>query len=226
MQTAYLSGDPYLEFAKQANAVPRNATKETHGPTRELFKQCVLATQYGMEAESLAGRIGQPPVLARDLLRANRETYRVFWRWSDAAVDQAMLKGWLHTAFGWCIHVDENPNPRSLRNFPMQANAAEMLRLACCLATERGVEVCAPVHDAVLICATLDRLEADIKRMRAAMAEASRIILAGFELRTEATRVRYPDRFSDARGKAMWDHVIELIGKCSTAKTVKEETAA
>ena len=33
----------------------------------------------------------------------------------------------------------------------MQANGAEMLRLACCLAIERGVKVCAPVHDAILI---------------------------------------------------------------------------
>jgi hypothetical protein len=53
MQAAYQSGDPYLAFAKQANAVPENATKETHGPTRELFKQCGLAVQYGMEAQSL-----------------------------------------------------------------------------------------------------------------------------------------------------------------------------
>src|SRR6266404_5874046 len=51
MQAAYLSGDPYLAFAKQAGAVPPDATKETHGPTRELFKQCVLAVQYGMAAE-------------------------------------------------------------------------------------------------------------------------------------------------------------------------------
>jgi len=79
MQDAYQSGDPYLAFAKQAGAVPENATKETHGPTRELFKQCVLAVQYGMEAESLAARIGQPPVVARDLLRVHRETYRNFW---------------------------------------------------------------------------------------------------------------------------------------------------
>jgi hypothetical protein len=92
-------------------------------------------------------------------LRAHRETYRNFWRWSDAAIDHAMLTGSLHTVFGWQVHVDENPNPRSLRNFPMQANGAEMLRLACCLATERDIEVCAPVHDAVLICAPLDRLE-------------------------------------------------------------------
>jgi hypothetical protein len=213
MQCAYQSGDPYLAFAKQAGAVPEDATKQTHGPTRELFKQCVLAVQYGMEAQSLAVRIGQPPIVARDLLRAHREAYRNFWRWSDAAIDHAMLTGSLHTVFGWLVHVDENPNPRSLRNFPMQANGAEMLRLACCLATERGIEVCAPVHDAVLICSPPVRLEDDIASMRAAMAEASRIILDGFELRTDATRVHYPDRFHDPRGTAMWNRVIELITK-------------
>ena len=42
----------------------------------------------------------------------------------------------------------------------MQGNGAELLRLACCLGTERGVEIVAPVHDAVLICARLDRLAA------------------------------------------------------------------
>jgi len=31
MQAAYLSGDPYLAFAKQAGAVPEDATKQTHG---------------------------------------------------------------------------------------------------------------------------------------------------------------------------------------------------
>src|SRR6478672_350853 len=104
--------------------------------------------------------------------------------YSDAAVDHAMSKSSLHTAFGWTIHIGAESNPRSLRNFPMQANGAEMLRLACCLATERGVEVCAPVHDAVLICAPLDRLDADIAGMRAAMAEASRIVLKGFAARS------------------------------------------
>lgn len=223
MQAAYLSGDPYLAFAKQAGAVPENATKETNGPTRELFKQCVLAVQYGMEAESLAARIGQPPVVARDLLRAHRETYRKFWDWSDAAVDHAMLTNSLHTVFGWHIHVDENPNPRSLRNFPMQANGAEMLRLACCFATERNIEVCAPVHDAVLICSPLEQLEGNIAGMRAAMAEASKIVLAGFELRTDAMRVRYPDRYQDPRGTAMWDRVIKLI---TSRSTVVREAAA
>jgi DNA polymerase I len=211
MQAAYRSGDPYLMFAKQAGAVPPDATKQTHGPTRELFKTCALAVQYGMEAPSLALRIGRPSIVAMDLLRAHRETYRRFWEWSDAAVDHAMLTGSLPTVFGWRVHVGEDSNPRSLRNYPMQGNGAEMLRLACCFATERGVEVCAPVHDAVLICAPLDRLEADIAVMRAAMAEASRIVLAGFEIGTDVKVVRYPDRYMDPRGAVMWARVMELI---------------
>ena len=93
----------------------------------------------------------------------------------------------------------------------MQANGAEMLRLACCLATERGIEVCAPVHDAVLICAPLERLDADVVRMQDAMREASRIVLAGFELGTDAKIVRYPDRYMDERGVVMWDRVLKLI---------------
>jgi len=211
MQDAYQSGDPYLAFAKQAGAVPQDATKASHGPKRELFKQCVLAVQYGMEAPSLALRIAQPPIVARDLLRANRETYRQFWTWSDAVVDQAMLLGVIHTVFGWPVRVGERSNPRSLRNFPMQANGAEMLRIACCLATERGIEVCAPIHDAVLICAPLDRLDADISTMRWAMAEASRLVLAGFELGTEVKVIRWPDRYADPRGCGMWDRVCKLV---------------
>jgi DNA polymerase family A len=211
MMDAYRSGDPYLAFAKQAGAAPPDATKATHKAIRDQFKSTVLAVQYGMGADALAQRIGQPPIRARELLRLHRETYRVFWRWSEAAVDYAMLNGSLHTLFGWRVQVPPISNRRALSNFPMQANGAEMLRLACCLATERGIEVCAPVHDAVLICAPLERLDADVARMRDAMREASCIVLGGFELGTDAHIVRYPDRYMDERGEVMWARVINLI---------------
>ena len=79
MMEAYRSGDPYLAFAKQAGAAPKDATKATHKAIRDQFKSTVLAVQYGMGADSLAQRIGQPPIRARELLRLHRETYRVFW---------------------------------------------------------------------------------------------------------------------------------------------------
>jgi len=213
MMVAYQSGDPYLAFGKQCGRLPQDATKSSHADTRQLLKQCVLGIQYGMEAKTLAFRIGQPEIVARELLRAHRETYKVFWKWSDAAVDYAMLFSELHTVFGWHVHVGDKSNPRSLRNFPMQANGAEMLRLACCLATERGIEVCAPVHDAILICARLDRIDNDVAEMRAAMNEASRDVLDGFEIRTDVHIVRYPDRYMDERGAVMWDRVMKLLAQ-------------
>jgi DNA polymerase I len=218
MQEAYRSGDPYLTFGKQAGAIPQDATKNSHKSERELFKACVLGVQYGMEAETLALRIGQPPIVARGLLRAHHETYREFWRWSDAAIDHAMIHNKLHTVFGWHARIREDPNPRTLRNFPMQANGAELLRLACCLGIERGIEICAPVHDAVLICAPLDRLDDDVAKMRAIMAEASRIVLDGFELSTDANIIKYPDRYMDERGAVMWQRVLRLITERQSTK--------
>jgi len=211
MLEAYASGDPYLAFAKQAGAIPQDGTKETHGSQRELFKTTALGVLYGMEAEGLALRLDQPSIIARDLLRAHHETYRRFWRWSDAVVDHAKLTGRLNTCFGWTLHGCCDANPRSLRNFPMQAHGAEMLRLACCLATERGIRVCAPVHDALLIEAPIEEIGATVEATRAAMAEASRIVLSGFEVRTDAKVVRCPERFTDKRGVRMWTAVSEAI---------------
>jgi DNA polymerase-1 len=136
-----------------------------------------------------------------------------------------MLKGSLHTVFGWRLHTSAGANERSLRNFPMQANGAEMLRLACCLGTEQGIEVCAPVHDAVLICAPLDRLEAEVIKMQELMLESSRIVLNGFELGTDASVVRHPDRYMDDRGRMMWQRVMKLIGCCTDAHSQNQTVA-
>jgi hypothetical protein len=211
MLEAYASDDPYLTFAKQARVVPPEATKQSHPQERDQFKACALAVQYGMGEASLAIRIGQPPSLARELLRLHRETYRTFWRWSDGAVDYAMLHGKLWTTFGWTVHTGTNPNSRSLRNFPMQANGAEMLRLACCYAVERGIRVCAPVHDAILIEAPLDSLDEAVSAAQQAMADASSDVLGGMRLGSDAKIVHYPDRYQDGRGVKMWTTVWTIL---------------
>jgi DNA polymerase I len=117
----------------------------------------------------------------------------------------------ISSVFGWQLRTGADANPRSISNFPMQANGAEMLRIACCLGTERGVRICAPVHDAILIEAPIEAIEAEVERMQAYMRTASRVVLAGFELRTDADIVRSPARYSDLRGAVMWDRVSRLL---------------
>jgi hypothetical protein len=213
MMDAYRSGDPYLEFAKQAGAVPNGATKESHHAERERFKVLSLAVQYGMGAEALARRLDEAPVRGRELIGLHRQTYPRYWSWSDAAETTAMLSGRLQSAFGWTVHAGQDANPRSLRNFPLQANGAEMLRLACIRAMDTGIAVCAPIHDALLVEGPAGDIETVVARTQAAMRWASEQVLPGFPLRTEAKIVPYPERYMDPRGERFWRTVWELIGE-------------
>jgi hypothetical protein len=211
MREAYQSGDPYIWLARRVGAVPADATKKSHSAQREQFKVVSLGVLYGMTEVGLARRLDVPTCRGRELLRYHRETFRRFWAWSDTVLDEGLLTGRLRTVFGWECHTGPNLNPRSLRNFPMQANGAEMLRLACCLATERGVEVCAPVHDALLVEGPAREIEDVAAATRQAMVEASELVLPGFPLRTDAKTVVWPNRYTDERGQRMWDVVCSLI---------------
>jgi hypothetical protein len=211
MMEAYRSGDPYLATGKLAGRIPPNGTEEEYKAERELFKACTLGVQYGMGEKSLALRIGLPTVYARRLLELHRRVYPRFWAWSDGAQDFAAMRLYLQATCGWRVRVGAEFNPRSYRNFPCQANGAEMLRLACCRITERGISIIAPVHDAVLVEGAIDEIEQVVAETQAEMAEASRLVLSGFELRSKSEIVKWPDRYMDKRGREFWDRVMALL---------------
>ena len=93
----------------------------------------------------------------------------------------------------------------------MQAHGAEMLRLAMIGGVEAGIEICAPVHDAILIAAPLEQIEDHVHQMRDIMRRASRAVLGGFEIRADAVIVKYPERYMDERGSEMWERIMRLL---------------
>jgi DNA polymerase-1 len=115
------------------------------------------------------------------------------------------------SVFGWRRRIGRKPNVRSIMNFPMQSGGAEMMRIAAIAATEAGLEVCAPVHDAFLIAAPLERLDSDVATMRALMSQAGQAVTGGLDVRTDAEVIRWPDRFMDKRGAAMWDRIVGML---------------
>ena len=99
----------------------------------------------------------------------------------------------------------------------MQANGAEMFRIACILMTEAGIRVCAPVHDAVQIEVPLEELDEKVKESQELMCEASRQVLGDFELTIDADIYCYPDRYRDEeRGGAFWDKMMSLLPEPET----------
>lgn len=212
---AYASGDPYMAFAVDAGLAPPGATKLTHKAERARCKAIVLGVQYGMGPESMAAGAGMSVIEARQLLMLHRETYRTFWAWAEANVNRALLGGELTTPFGWRyrLNPNEQANTRSILNWPMQAGGADMLRLACIDIVRQGIILCAPVHDAVLIEAPIEKIDEHVELARAAMVRASSLVLGGPACRVDAEIYKFPERYMDEeRGAKMWNRVMGLIG--------------
>ncbi len=218
MLAAYRSGDFYLAFARQAGAVPATATKHSHASEREQFKVTALAVMYGGTERLIARNTGLALAFAKDLLRLHRRTYPTFWAWRERVVNTMHMRGSISSVFGWRIHRgrDELRTDRTTANFPMQSAGAEMLRLGTMYLMDAGIQVIAPIHDAVLIEAPLPDIDEQVQQARDLMAQASRDVLFNrLELRTDVDVVRYPDRYRDGRGVEMWDSVTRFLAGTS-----------
>ena len=93
----------------------------------------------------------------------------------------------------------------------MQANGSEMLRVAVIYAHHLGVEICATVHDALLIQAPLSLIDKAALDTQFAMEEASELILKGFRLKTDTEVVKWPHRYFDERAAGMGSKIIKLL---------------
>jgi DNA polymerase I len=223
MWEAYMSSDCYLAFARQAGEdVPDDEIlkanphlKETDSSLaniRALYKTVVLGIQYGQTAFGLALKLKIPVEDAQELIDAHRRVYHVFWKWIDDQVDIAIMRRdpMMVTKWGWHLHINHLTEQRTLQNFPMQAGCGEIFRLAVCLMVERGIKVCAPVHDAVLIEAPIDETDGVVTQAKECSAEASRAYL-GRELRTDVKVIRHPDHMKEKRGEGMWNLIQKLL---------------
>jgi hypothetical protein len=102
-----------------------------------------------------------------------------------------------------------------VQNFPTQANCAEAIRLACCLATEEGLEVVAPFHDALLVHVPANRIDQSIAHIESCWRRASAALLQGFELRCETSKEKvvfeYPHRYQDGRQKEFFEKAMAFL---------------
>jgi hypothetical protein len=100
----------------------------------------------------------------------------------------------------------------------MQANAAEMLRIACILMVKSGIQLCAPVHDAVLIEATEETIKEQTEIAQRCMEDASQIVLENFKLSSEAEIIKYLGRLLDESAEPFWNTVMEIYEKVKTTQ--------
>ena len=125
MMSDFRTGDPYVAFGIRAGVLPARRHQED-APRSARHAQGVRAgpaVWHG--AEDVGYRIGQPTIVARELVRAHKDRYRKFWRMAEGAVDCAMQGRPLSTVFGWQVR----PVGRSIRKTPTRSMMNSRCRL-------------------------------------------------------------------------------------------------
>jgi hypothetical protein len=126
-----------------------------------------------------------------------------------------MLARRIETLFGWPLHITTSPNVRTLYNFPMQGNGAEMLGIAAVKPCEAGIVPCMLIHDGILL--EVDNQE-QIEIAKEIMRAAGRDVCDGMTIDVDVDQMLIGGaRYRDKRPVAqrMWDTMLgalETIG--------------
>jgi DNA polymerase I len=178
-----------------------------------MFKTVVLGIQYGLGARTLASRIGISLFEATEILARLRARFRTFEAYAQSIADRAGLRLEVSTPYGWTMHCPPGINPRTVRNFPIQGEGAEILHVACILAERRNVKIVAPTHDALVSEADLDHVEEASVALDRVMRDAASVVLRGYELPTDKQIILPGGRYYDKRGFKMWTTVERLLAQ-------------
>lgn len=175
------------------------------------MKRLQLAINYGMGVPSLAKGLNSHPLIASNIIEKHRRIYPRFWKWRDDMVNTAMLDREMRSVFGWPLRISTSPNKRTLYNFPMQSNGAEMLRLAAWRMCKSGIIPCMLIHDGLLIEARdMEQVECAKDIMRT----AGRDVCDGLEIGVDPDQELHNGaRYRDKRpvAKKMWETMMRTL---------------
>jgi len=134
-----------------------------------------------------------------------------------------MLERKIETVFGWPLRITTSPNKRTLYNFPMQGNGAEMLRLAACRLCDAGIVPAMLIHDGILL--EVDNNE-QIAHAIEIMRKVGQDVCNGLEIGVDIDqRLERGARYEDKRpiAKRMWQTIMDTL---ETVRAVPKRTSA
>jgi DNA polymerase I-like protein with 3'-5' exonuclease and polymerase domains len=222
MWEVYATGDPHLATAKWFGLAPPDATRESHEAEREMCKALNFGVLYGMTAHGLSIRAGISIMTAENLIAQHHARFPDCRRWMERNVDKALLGYPLTTWGGWTLCYPPmsgaNALARTAQNYLVQANAAEMMRYAAILATESGISVCCPIHDAFLIEASAEEIHDVEATMCRLMGDVSEIILGSgyrIEVRPDPNDkpkiFTWPHRYHEKSGLELFNTLVDEV---------------
>ena len=185
---SYESGDIYINTAKLFGYWDELASKQEKKKIRNKFKVLYLASSYGQGPRAIAESLKCSVAHAKFLQMKYHETYKKYFNWNKGFIEAGLNKNYLTTIYGWQRHIKDLFQfkdgkkidiRRSLLNWPIQSHGAEILRKALIDLTDENFEVCALVHDAVLIQIPIPEFSQRLEEAKDIMQKASFEVVGG-----------------------------------------------
>ncbi|PHS84774.1 hypothetical protein AAW02_09725 [Aeromonas dhakensis] len=172
LQTAYQQGDLYEQIGKH----PRLA-----GLSRATLKKLILPYSYGQSAGAYAKEHDIPVTEAQRSWNALGDIFNLINQELNRRSQQAFRDGFVR-CLDWGAHVTPLSNPRAVRNWPVQAAGADIMRRSVIGLAEAGIDLRLTVHDSFLIRVPIAEQEQQVAKAITVLKQASASVLGGFEL--------------------------------------------
>lgn len=230
MEMAYNSGDPYVWLAKQAGAINEKTTPENFKLQRRIFKSLSLGLQYGLGSVRLAKKLSVDSGLefsrtqAEELRQIHYDAYSDYWDFIRSKGRQQIYhdsseevfpasgpydngEGYLATYDGWYLFLQDEDKMLSIRNFPVQAGAQVPLRNSIYTLLKMGVQVIAPLHDAIYA----EHLEGKAPEMASVMRQCFHSLYGG-NVRVDMKTHSHSDVWLEEKGEKNYQLLRKYLG--------------
>lgn len=172
LQAAYQQGD----LCEQIGKHPRLS-----GLDRDTLKKLILPYSYGQSAAAYAKEHNIPLTEAQVYWYALGDIFRLVDAELNRRSQLAFRDGFVR-CLDWDAHVTPLSNPRAVRNWPVQAAGADIMRRAVIGLNEAGIDLRLTIHDAFLIRVPIAEQEHQVANAIVVLKQASALVLDGFEL--------------------------------------------
>ncbi|MFB1084382.1 DNA polymerase [Vibrio diabolicus] len=152
--------------------------------SRDVFKELLLSHINGTGVRSAAEKLNLPEVVVRRWLIELKRKLQPIDSYLTHQVFLAKRRGLLQS-LDWRHFISPDQNNKSIRNWPLQATGADIMRRACFNLDESNIPLLLTNHDSFLVRLDEENQDSQLELAVKALKYASTEVLHGFSLKTK-----------------------------------------
>ncbi|UPR52516.1 DNA polymerase I [Vibrio cyclitrophicus] len=152
--------------------------------TRTELKTLIVMQLYGASIKRIAHELSQPQSNVMNWLMVLKKTLSPIDYYLDGEALKAKRQGEIRS-LDWRMGITQEINTLTIRNWPIQATGADIMRRACFNLDKAKLPVLLTNHDSFLVQLETDKYDYQLRQAKKALTDASAEVLDGFKLNVQ-----------------------------------------